>query len=114
MSTISIHKISIKILQLCWILVSTFKELVAIFTRQRNAIVKIAVINKTFVETYISTVSFSSNYNNKKRHSTIYNKNKERRLDVVLQSVFLQDVVVVIHQRPTCTSYASMQMVFST
>ena len=49
MSKKSIYKMSIKILQLCLAVILTFKEFAAIYTYQRRAIVKIAVINKILV-----------------------------------------------------------------
>ena len=51
---------SIKTLLLCLVFVLTWKEFVAIFTQQRSAIVKIAVMNKTLVKANILTVIFYS------------------------------------------------------
>ena len=58
---------SIKILQLCLVLVSTFKEFVEfslcgaaqLLKLRCSAIVEIAVTNKTLVKTNISTVTFA-------------------------------------------------------
>ena len=63
MSGKAIYKMSIKILQLCLVLVSTFKELVEFSLSSAAQFFKIAVTSKTLVETNILTVTFCCDYN---------------------------------------------------
>ena len=56
MPTKGIHKMTMKVSQLCLVLGSSFKEFVEFSLS--SAIVKIAITNKTLVKTNISTIAF--------------------------------------------------------